>query len=165
MNRIRLTERLDRFHEPEAVLTLPFDMRQKSRFRAVLDDGREAQIVLPRGSGVLRGGELLGGPEAPVVVVLAALEPVSTASHRDPRLLARAAYHLGNRHVPLQVGGDWVRYHADHVLDAMVHSLGLRVLHEQARFEPEAGAYGHHGSRQTEDVLPAGHGRHGHVHG
>ena len=61
----------------------------------------------------------------------------------DPKALARAAYHLGNRHVPVQVGDGWLRYLADHVLDDMLRGLGLEPKSEQAPFEPESGAYGH----------------------
>ena len=140
MDPIQLTEKLDHFHEPDAVLTLSFDARQRSRFRARLDDGREAGVRLPRG-GILRGGDLLTGPTGEVVIVQAAPEPVSTAFHADPRMLARAAYHLGNRHVALQIGDTWVRYLADHVLDEMAVALELRVFREEAPFEPEGGAF------------------------
>jgi len=75
------------------------------------------------------------------VQVLAAPERVSTVRCADPLLLARAAYHLGNRHVPLQIEAGFLRYQHDHVLDEMVRGLGLEVLIEQAPFEPEAGAY------------------------
>ncbi len=75
------------------------------------------------------------------VRVCAALETVSTARTGDALRLARACYHLGNRHVALQVGDGWVRYLPDHVLDDMVRGLGLTVREEPARFEPERGAY------------------------
>ncbi|HYY16096.1 MAG TPA: urease accessory protein UreE, partial [Gammaproteobacteria bacterium] len=73
--------------------------------------------------------------------VCAAAEPVTTAFTEDAHLLARAAYHLGNRHVALQIGEGWVRYLANHVLDAMVGKLGLVIVHEERPFEPEVGAY------------------------
>jgi urease accessory protein len=75
---------------------------------------------------------------------------VSTVFSRNSRQLARVAYHLGNRHVALQIGPGWVRYLADHVLDAMVAQLGLRVLHDEEPFEPEAGAYGSHAHSHTQ---------------
>lgn len=106
--------------------------------------------MLPRGT-VLRGGNLLCAENGLVVSVKAADEPVSTVSSTDPQLLSRAAYHLGNRHVAVEVGATWVRYLQDHVLDDMVESLGLKVLHEMQPFEPEAGAY--HGG---------GHNHHSH---
>ena len=97
--------------------------------------------MLERGH-LLRGGELLCDTDGGHVVrVLAAPEAVSTVRCDDPHLLARAAYHLGNRHVPLQIEPGLLRYQHDHVLDDMLRGLGLNVDTEQAPFEPEAGAY------------------------
>lgn len=132
----------------EAELCLPFEQRCKSRLRAILEDGREVGLVLPRGH-VLRGGDCLASGEGVTVRIRAANEQVTTAHSSDPHLLCRAAYHLGNRHVPLQLGEGWLRYQHDHVLDEMLVLLGLEVMSEQAPFEPEAGAYaggghGHH---------------------
>jgi urease accessory protein len=117
--------------------------------RVTLSDGSHAALALPRGS-VLRGADLLRASDGRVVRVVAAPESVSTARSSVQRALLRAAYHLGNRHVPLEVGDGFVRYLHDHVLDAMVRDLGLSVVAEQASFEPEGGAYatpgrgGHH---------------------
>lgn len=128
---------------PAAVrLVLPFELRQKSRFRACLDTGEEVGVVLERG-GVLRGGDKLLAADGRVVEIAAAPETVTTVRATDPWQLARAAYHLGNRHVSLQLGPEWLRYPQDHVLDEMVRGLGLATTTEQAPFEPEAGAYGH----------------------
>lgn len=77
-----------------------------------------------------------------IVEVIAADETVSTVRSDDAVLLARACYHLGNRHVPLQVEAGWCRYLHDHVLDDMVRGLGLSVETETAPFQPEPGAYG-----------------------
>lgn len=121
-------------------LTLSFDERQKSRLRTRLDDGTEAGLILERGR-VLRDGDCLLAENGQVIQVRAALEQVSTVTCADATGLARAAYHLGNRHVALQIGTGWLRYRQDHVLDAMVCALGLQVQHEQAPFEPEVGAY------------------------
>lgn len=126
-------------------LVLPFEQRCKSRFRALLEDGREVGVLLPRGT-VLRGGDLLADESGMHVRVTAATEPTSIAFSGDDLLLARAAYHLGNRHVPLEIGEGWVRYLHDHVLDAMLVGMGLHVRSEYAPFEPEAGAYEHHGA-------------------
>jgi urease accessory protein len=125
-------------------LTLPFELRQKSRLRARLDGGEEVALLLPRGR-VLRDGDLLQADDGLVVRVCAAVEDVSTAEAESPHTLARAAYHLGNRHVPLQVGAGFVRYQRDHVLDEMVRGLGLSVRAERVPFEPEGGAYADHG--------------------
>jgi urease accessory protein len=96
--------------------------------------------MLPRGR-LLRGGDHLRADSGLVIRVVAAPEHVSTAFTKDPMLLARVCYHLGNRHVALQIGDTWLRYLHDHVLDDMVEALGLKVFAEAAPFEPEAGAY------------------------
>lgn len=139
---LNITERIADSAPCTASLTLPFELRQKSRQRVQLDDGREAALMLPRGV-VLRGGDSLRADGGELIAVRAAMEAISTASGDDARLLARAAYHLGNRHVPVQVGAGWLRYGRDHVLDDMLHGLGLSVRHEELPFEPESGAYQH----------------------
>ncbi len=138
---LQITERLHEALPAETTLTLPFELRQKSRLRTWLDNGADVGLFLPRGT-VLRGGDRLRTTTGLVVEVRAAPEPVSTAWTHDLRLLACAAYHLGNRHVPLQIDAGWLRYLHDHVLDRMIQELGLEVIHEQAPFEPEAGAHG-----------------------
>lgn len=124
------------------VLTLPFELRQKSRLRARLESGEEVALKLPRGR-VLRDGERLRSDDGRVVLVRAAPETVSTVRAADANSLARAAYHLGNRHIALQIGKGFLRYRHDHVLDDMLRALGLEVTVERAPFEPEGGAYGH----------------------
>ena len=167
---LQLVERAPRDAAADATLTLPFERRQRTRLRVTLDDGTEAALMLPRGE-VLRGGDVLRTPCGRTVAVRAAEEPVSHVACDDPRGLARAAYHLGNRHVPVQVGDGWLRYLHDHVLDAMVEGLGLAVRAMDAPFEPEAGAYAghhHHGDHHAHgDSHGHGHGdaaRHAHRH-
>jgi urease accessory protein len=121
-------------------LVLPFELRSRSRFRAQLESGEAVGVQLPRGE-ILRGGDQLLAADGRVIDVAAANEEVSTIRGDNSAQLARAAYHLGNRHVPLQIGPDWIRYGHDHVLDDMVRGLGLQVRVESAPFEPEAGAY------------------------
>lgn len=151
---IELTRRLDA-GKPLASLTLPLEKRIRSRLRAVLDDGREVGLFLERGQ-VLRDGDLLASADGLVVRVRAAPEPVSEVACADPLLLARACYHLGNRHVALQIKEGRLRYQHDHVLDDMLRGLGLEPGFAEAPFEPEPGAYG--GSAH-------GHGQsHGHSH-
>lgn len=138
---ITLTQRLDHAHDVTARVTLPIDIRVKSRARVTLNDGREAGLMLPRGL-LLRGGDLLATEDgSEVVEVIAAPESVSVVRCTDPWLLARACYHLGNRHVPLQVMPGELRYHHDHVLDDMLRQFGLEVTFAHLPFEPEAGAY------------------------
>jgi urease accessory protein len=139
---------------PGAVLPLTYAQRSRARLRAHLDDGRAVGVLLPRGGEPLRDGELLGDGEGVVVQVRSAPEPVSTAETADPVLLARAAYHLGNRHVALQIAPRRLRWLQDHVLDAMVRGLGLTVIAGEAPFDPEPGAYG--GAGHAHDG--AGHG-------
>jgi urease accessory protein len=140
---LTITSKLIEQRAASAQLTLPFELRSKSRLRTVLSTGEEAGLVLERGS-VLRGGDLLLADDGRVIEIVAAAEQVSTVRASDASSLARAAYHLGNRHVALQVGPDWLRYLHDHVLDDMVRGLGFTVIVEEAPFEPEAGAYGAH---------------------
>ena len=124
---------------PILKLTLPFDQRQKSRLRAQADNGEELALILPRGR-VLRGGDRVAATDGREVEIVAAPEKLL---HIESAELARVAYHLGNRHVPLQVGPGFLRIAEDHVLEEMARKLGARVSHVEAPFEPEAGAYGH----------------------
>ena len=145
---IRITEILESKSLPTATLSLPINSRVKSRIKVTLDDGREAGLFLPRGK-ILRDGDLVASEDGIIVQIKAAPELVSTVTSDNPHALAVASYHLGNRHVPLQVEPSWLRYLHDHVLDDMVKGLGLSVKTETAPFEPEAGAYqssanGHH---------------------
>lgn len=126
--------------EENNTVSLPIDQRVRSRLKVRLNDGREAGVFLERGQ-LLRGNDLLSNDAGIVVKVIAAPESVSTVRSDDLTLLAKAAYHLGNRHVPLQVENGWLRYQHDHVLDDMVEQMGLNVQLESAPFEPEAGAY------------------------
>jgi urease accessory protein len=122
-------------------LTLPFGDRRRSRLRARLDDGREVALLLPRGSHLHDGDRLRDETGELCVEVRAAEETLSWVRAGDPLLLARAAYHLGNRHVPVQVGPGWLAYQHDHVLDGMIAEMGLSIETRQAPFEPEAGGY------------------------
>lgn len=133
-------------------LVLPFELRQKSRLRAALASGEEVALLLPRGE-VLRGGDLLAAADGRVIEVVARPERVLHVECKSPAALARAAYHLGNRHVPVEVGEGYLRIVADHVLERMLVGLGARVGAREAPFEPEAGAYA------------GGHGHSGHTHG
>ncbi|MCK5811224.1 MAG: urease accessory protein UreE [Cocleimonas sp.] len=135
-------------------LMLNFDQRNKSRLKITLDNGQEAGIVLENGDSLQHNDVLLSNPkraeEAFVIRIKAALETVSTVYCDDKLQLARACYHLGNRHVSVQINADFIRYQHDHVLDEMVKGLGLNVDVEEAPFEPEAGAYhtASHGHRK-----------------
>jgi len=140
-----------------ARLELPFERRQRSRQRATLDSGEEVTLDLPRGV-VLRGGDRLVASDGRVIEVVAQAERVVHVTCDSAWALARAAYHLGNRHVPVEVGAGWLRIAADCVLERMLDGLGARMSTLEAPFEPEAGAYGAH--HRHDDA--SGHG--GRIH-
>jgi urease accessory protein len=138
---VLVSEKLEsREVEAAGRLSLTFEYRSRSRQRAKLDSGEEIGLVLPRGL-VLRGGDRLRASDGRVFEVAAA--PEKLAQIEAPSL-ARIAYHLGNRHVPVQVGEGFLRILRDHVLEDMVRHLGARVEHVEGPFEPEAGAYHTH---------------------
>jgi urease accessory protein len=144
---IELTKKITEAAQIDASLTLPLESRVKSRLRAILDDGREVGLFLERGQ-TLQGGQLLSNKDGIIVEIKAADEKVSKVTSDNPLLMRKACYHLGNRHVALQISMDSLCYLHDHVLDDMVRGLGLTVEVVEAPFEPEAGAYsassGHH---------------------
>ncbi len=163
MTRITISTKAYTAGQITARLVLPFELRQRSRLLATLDSGEEAGLLMPRGT-VLRGGDRLQASDGRLVEVVAAPEEVSIVRGADARSLARAAYHLGNRHVAVQITGDSLRFLRDHVLDDMLRGLGLKVEADVLPFEPEAGAYSqshaHGGHDHDHD-----HGEHGHHHG
>ena len=138
-------------HLADASLTLPFDMRRRSRLLLRLDDGEEAGLFLERGT-VLADGDRLLADDGRVVRVIAATEDVYCVRPTPRCSLARAAYHLGNRHIPVQIGVDYLRIERDAVLRDMLVLAGAVINEEVAPFQPEPGAYG------------GGH-RHGHDEG
>jgi urease accessory protein len=135
-------------------LKLPFDSRQKSRLRTKLVSGEEVALMLPRGE-VLRGGDLVTASDGRVIEVLAEPERLLHVECADATSLARVAYHLGNRHVAVEIGRGFLRIGADHVLEDMLKRLGAKVSAIEAPFEPESGAYG--GGHRDHD-----HGHHHH---
>jgi urease accessory protein len=144
----------------DELLELAFEQRERSRFRARLASGEEVGVDLAPGS-LLRDGERLELDDGRVVVVEAAPETLMEVHAHDPVGLARIAYHVGNRHVPLQLGDGWLRLLPDHVLRAMIEGLGGHVHEVQARFQPESGAYGHGHVHHPHD--DQGHGGRIHV--
>ncbi|EEZ6568402.1 urease accessory protein UreE [Escherichia coli] len=136
-----LTRRVETPAQTTASVTLPVDMRVKSRIKVTLNDGRQAGLLLPRGL-LLRDGDILSNEnDDEFIKVIAADEAVSVVRCADPFMLAKACWHLGNRHVPLQIMPGELRYHHDHVLDDMLRQFGLDVDFAHLPFEPEAGAY------------------------
>lgn len=170
-----------------ATLTLCYDDRLKTRQRVALDNGEEVGLQLPRGK-VLRGGDFLKANNGAIIKVFAADEDVSTVISNNSHLLSRICYHLGNRHVPLQIAQTWCRYQHDHVLDDMVKGIiatcvddntaienessenraaekSAKVIFEQAPFEPESGAYaGKDGGHSHGGSHGHSHASHSHSH-
>jgi urease accessory protein len=144
-------------------LTLVFELRRRARLRARLDGGQEVGLLLERGLSLKHGQRLATRDGSLVVEVRARAELLSTVSTTDPHLLSRVAYHLGNRHVPLQIEPGRLSYQHDHVLDGLVHELGLQALVVERPFEPEGGGYASGGHRHGHDHDHDGHG-HGHDH-
>jgi urease accessory protein len=142
-----------------ATVELDWDVRQKSRFDCTDSQGRHLGVFLPRGT-VVRGGDVLVAEDGSLVKVIAAPQPVLVITHckehGTPFDLTRAAYHLGNRHVPIELKPDHLKIEPDHVLADMLRAMHLIVHARDAAFEPEGGAYTSH----------AGHSHgHGHEHG
>ncbi|CAG9240177.1 urease accessory protein UreE [Burkholderia gladioli] len=170
-------------------LTLAYDARCRSRFAATLDSGEELAVVLPRGT-VLADGDVLVADDGALVRVVAAAEAVMRVRAPDALTFTRAAYHLGNRHTPVEIGLDTLKLEYDPVLADMLTRLGAHVERVEAPFQPEAGAYGgghrhghdasfaedyalaqqvygeHHGHAHGHDHDDHGHGHdHAHAHG
>ncbi len=152
-----------------AQLELDWDVRQKSRFDAIASDGRHVGVFLPRGT-VVRGGDVLLTQDGSFLRVVAAPQAVMRITacndhdhdhghaHDGAFDLMRAAYHLGNRHVPIELRPDHLKIEPDHVLADMLRAMHLTVVEAREPFEPEGGAYGAHGAGH-------GHAHHGHDHG
>ncbi|MGL4575375.1 MAG: urease accessory protein UreE [Burkholderiaceae bacterium] len=121
-------------------LALQFNERSKSRLRAQLSTGDEIGLFLPRGT-VLRGGDVLACDNGQLVRVVAAPEDVMLIGAASAHKLTRLAYHLGNRHMQIEIGADYLKLEYDSVLADMVRGLGGTVMRTQAAFEPEGGAY------------------------
>jgi len=145
-----------------ASVELDWDVRQKSRFDAIDSTGRQLGVFLPRGT-LVRGGDVLVGEDGSLVMVHAAPQPVLVvrhcADHGVPFDLLRAAYHLGNRHVQLELTPHHLKLEPDHVLADMLRQMHLIVTEANEAFEPEGGAYtafGHgHGHDHTQSAAPA----------
>jgi len=132
-------------------LTLAFELRRRARLRTRLDSGAEVGLLLERGLSLQHGDRLATRDGALVVEVRARAELLSTVETSDRHLLTRAAYHLGNRHVPLQIEPGRLSYQHDHVLDGLMHELGLEVKVVERPFEPEPGGYASGGHRHAQD--------------
>ena len=149
-------------------VTLDWDVRQKSRFETTDSGGRSVGVFLPRGT-VVRGGDVLIAEDGSLIRVEAAPQSVlritACTAHGSPFDLTRAAYHLGNRHVPIELRPDYLQIEPDHVLADMLRAMHLIVNPVDAPFEPESGAYSSHGAHaHAHDNSHAGHADHAHEH-
>ena len=148
-----------------ATLELDWDVRQKSRFDATDSQGRALGVVLPRGQ-VARGGDVLVAEDGSLIRVVAAHQPVLVvrhcSEHGAPLDLLRAAYHLGNRHVQLELNADHLKLETDHVLADMLRQMHLIVTQDALPFEPESGAYAAQASQAHEHSHDHPHA---HAHG
>jgi len=139
---------------------LNWDVRQKSRFDATDSTGRSLGVFLTRGT-LVRGGDVLVAEDGSLIRVVAASQEVlritACAQHGSAFDLTRAAYHLGNRHVPIELQPDHLKIESDHVLADMLCAMHMTVLTVYEAFEPEGGAYSSHGHSH-------GHGEHIHDH-
>jgi urease accessory protein len=122
------------------VAYLTFDERKRGRIKLTTTQGVSAGIQIQRGQ-ILRDNSWLGNDCGDYLHIQAQKEAVTSAYLTDPFTFARACYHLGNRHVQLQIGQGFLRYQRDYVLDQMLTGLGIELTHETAIFEPENGAY------------------------
>jgi urease accessory protein len=150
-------------------VALAYDERKRSRLKVMLASGAEAGIFLERGDHLHGGDKLIADDGSAVVEILAAPEKLIEAIADSPLLFARAAYHLGNRHVPVQIlpteGGGKLRFQTDHVLAEMARGLGCAVDECEAPFQPESGAYGAHGGHLHHDDDDHGADLHNPGHG
>jgi urease accessory protein len=144
-----------------ASVMLDWDVRQKSRFETTDSMERQVGVFLPRGT-LVRGGDVLVAEDGSLIRVIAAPQPVLVITHctehGSPFDLLRAAYHLGNRHVPIELKPNHLKIEPDHVLAEMLRSMHLIVQEQLTTFEPEGGAYGAQASHGHN------HDHHGHGH-
>jgi len=161
---LQLDTRYDGPEPATDALELDFAARSKTRQRVRLASGEDAALLLERGT-VLRGGDKLKASDGRIVAVVSAPEDLLEAHCQGPFALARAAYHLGNRHVSVEIGEGWLRIQADHVLEHMLLGLGATVHALRAPFEPESGAYSHGGHTHLHSHDHGHSHSHAHSHG
>jgi urease accessory protein len=129
--------------EAAGVLTLDFEARHRRRIRLTTDQGEDVLLDLPK-AAAMADGDGLQLEDRRWLEVRAAAEPVVEVRHREPNQLVRLAWHLGNRHLPTEIGNQVLRIRPDHVIEDMLHGFGADLVKVQAPFQPEGGAYGNH---------------------
>jgi len=156
------TQRLETIHHNSSfeIVELTFDTRQKSRFRATLNSGIDIGADLPR-TGILRSGSFIATEQGDILRIDAKPERLMQVIAQSDFDLVKAAYHLGNRHVPLMLTPSALYFEPDHVLAEMVTGLGLTVFEIEHPFEPESGAYAQHSHEHRLSPIKVLHA-HGH---
>lgn len=144
--------------EADGSLTLDFDARHRRRVKLATDGGEAVLLDLPKAIAMADGDGLRLG-DGRWLRVRAAPEPVVEVRHEDPRQFARLAWHLGNRHLPAEIGSEALLIRPDHVIEEMLARFGAKLTKRDAPFQPEGGAYSGHGHGEHDD------GGHGHEHG
>ena len=143
---LTFTQRL--MADPDVVvsftLALTAEERTKSRHRFEMEDGQALYLCLPRGTLLRDGDLLLAETDSSLVRVTAKPEPIFTITATTSLELLRAAYHLGNRHVPIEITETYLRISPDLVLQTMLEHMGMEVQEAVLPFQPEIGAYGKH---------------------
>jgi len=132
-------------------LSLDFDARHRRRIRLTTDQGEEVLLDLPK-PVAMADGDGLQLEDGRLLKIQAAAELIVEVTHKDPNQLIRIAWHLGNRHLPVEVGHDVLRIRPDHVIEGMLHGLGADLAKVNAPFQPERGAYGDHGHHHNDDA-------------
>ena len=148
-------------HVATDVVVLDFDHRHRRRLRMQGEGGLDFLLDLPEATAIRNGDGLLL-EDGRIVEVKASAEPLVEVRARDAGHLVRLAWHLGNRHLPVQVEAERLLIREDHVIEAMLKSLGAIVTHVEAPFDPEGGAYGHGHHHHDDDDDGDQHDHHGH---
>jgi urease accessory protein len=139
-------------------VTLDFDARHRRRIRMVTDQGEEVLLDLPK-AVAMADGDGLQLDDGRLLEVGAAAEPVVEIRHRDPGQLARLAWHLGNRHLPIEIRGAALRMRPDHVIEAMLRGFGADLVEMRVPFQPEGGAYDGHAHDHDHEIEGHSHAR------
>lgn len=150
-------------HVATDVVVLDFDHRHRRRLRMQGEGGLDFLLDLPEAAAI-RDGDGLLLEDGRIVAVKASAEPVAEVRAKDTGHLVRLAWHLGNRHLPVQIEADRLFIREDHVIEAMLAALGAKVTRVEAPFDPEGGAYGHGHQHDGDHGHEHGHAHHGHDH-
>jgi urease accessory protein len=161
MKRARQVRAAGHWDDGSAVDSITLDAHERHRRRVVLSAERGTRFLLdlPQ-AAALHDGDGLVLDDGAIIRIVGRPEPLAEIA-ADPHVLARLAWHIGNRHIDVEIAGDRLRIRRDHVIEDMLRGLGARLSHIDAPFNPEPGAYDHHGHDHDHEH---GHGHHVHDH-